>query len=87
MNQALPTRSLNRFEDWTDLEDGPENSWLGYDSLAKQGVDIKPDFATYIDENKPLWFTDPKVSFIEKLSCEKYLYFKHIFASNYYQFQ
>ena len=46
----------------TYLEDGPENGWLGYYSLSKQGKVMEPDFATFIEDNKPVWFTDPSVS-------------------------
>ena len=45
----------------TYLVDGPENGWFGYYSLSEQGVDIGSNFADYIEENKPVWFTDPKV--------------------------
>ena len=45
-----------------ELEDGPESSWFGHYSLVqklkKQGGAIEPDFATYIQNNKPVWFTD-----------------------------
>jgi len=40
-----------------DLYEGPQTSWLGYLSLA-QRVDIA-DYADYIEQNKPLVFTDP----------------------------
>ena len=43
-----------------ELVDGPQNAWTGYYSLAKQGIKID-DFETYIAENAPLKFTDPKV--------------------------
>ena len=43
----------------SDLEDGPQNGWLGHYSLSQQGVDI-PDFDAYITENAPVTFTDPK---------------------------
>ena len=46
----------------TELEDGPESSWLGHYSLSqklkKQGGSITPDFESYIQDNKPVWFTD-----------------------------
>jgi len=41
-----------------DLEDGPESSWVGHYSLTAQGVDVGPDFAGYIANNSPVWFTD-----------------------------
>ena len=44
-----------------ELEDGPENGWFGYFSLAKQGKSIEPDFETFIKNNNPVWFTDPLV--------------------------
>jgi len=40
-----------------DLYEGPQTSWLGYLSLAER-VDIA-DYADYIEQNKPLVFTDP----------------------------
>ena len=43
-----------------ELVNGPQNAWTGYYSLAKQGIKID-DFETYIAENAPLKFTDPKV--------------------------
>ena len=46
-----------------ELVDGPQNAWTGYYSLAKQGIKID-DFETYIAENAPLKFTDPKVRFV-----------------------
>ena len=49
-----------------ELEDGPESSWFGHYSLSqklkKQGEAITPDFETYIQNNKPVWFTDAEVS-------------------------
>ena len=45
-----------------ELEDGPENGWLGYFSLAQQGITIEPDFTSFIEANKPVWITDPTVS-------------------------
>jgi len=42
---------------YTDLKDGPENSWLGYYSLKDMDADIGNDFAKYIEDNKPLVFT------------------------------
>ena len=66
---------LNQYE----KVDGPDNGWLGYNSLAKQatisicigrfdaicvcpvqGIDIN-NFEEYIEQNKPVTFTDPKV--------------------------
>ena len=44
-----------------ELEDGPENGWFGYYSLAQQGIAIEPDFASFIEDNKPVWITDPTV--------------------------
>ena len=44
-----------------ELEDGPENGWFGYYSLAQQGKTIEPDFASFIEDNKPVWITDPTV--------------------------
>jgi len=46
---------------YTDLKDGPENSWLGYYSLEDMGVEIGNDFAKYIEENKPLVFTKENI--------------------------
>ena len=43
-----------------DLVDGPDNGWIGHYSLTQQGVEID-DFASYIAENSPVTFTDPKV--------------------------
>ena len=43
-----------------DLVDGPQNGWIGYGSLAKQGVEIS-DFESYIADNAPVIFTDPQV--------------------------
>merc|ERR1711971_723257 len=54
-----PKGSVNHDLD-TYLVDGPENGWFGYYSLSEQGVDIGSNFADYIEENKPVWFTDPK---------------------------
>ena len=49
-----------------ELQDGPESSWFGHYSLSqklkKQGGAIEPDFETYIENNKPVWFTDGEVS-------------------------
>jgi len=42
-----------------DLVDGPDNGWLGYNSLAKQGISIN-NFEQFIEQNKPVTFTDPK---------------------------
>jgi len=42
-----------------DLVDGPDNGWLGYNSLAKQGISIN-NFEEFIEQNKPVTFTDPK---------------------------
>merc|ERR1712192_246848 len=42
-----------------DLVDGPDNGWLGYNSLAKQGISIN-NFEQFIERNKPVTFTDPK---------------------------
>jgi len=55
--QAPSTRFLSQSD--TYLEDGPENGWLGYYSLSQQGRVMEPDFETFIEENKPVWFTDP----------------------------
>ena len=60
MLQTPPTKTSNR-EYETTLEDGPENAWFGHYSLSEQGKDVGPDFAAYIENNKPVWFTDPKV--------------------------
>ena len=46
-----------------ELVDGPESGWTGHYSLTQQGVDVG-DFAEYIRQNKPVTFTDPKVSII-----------------------
>ena len=43
-----------------ELEDGPQNGWIGHYSLAKQGVEIS-DFESFIAENAPVTFTDPTV--------------------------
>ena len=43
-----------------DLVEGPQNGWLGYHSLSKQGIEID-DFESYIIAKSPLKFTDPKV--------------------------
>ena len=45
-----------------ELEDGPESSWVGHYSLTAQGIDVGSNFAEYIENNKPVWFTDPEVS-------------------------
>ena len=45
----------------TELNDGPQNSWMGYERLAAQGVVID-DYEKYISENKPVDFVDPKVT-------------------------
>ena len=51
-----------------ELEDGPESSWFGHYSLSqklkKQDEAITPDFETYIQNNKPVWFTDADVSML-----------------------
>ena len=44
-----------------ELEDAPENGWFGYYSLAQQGITITPDFASFIEANKPVWITDKTV--------------------------
>ena len=44
-----------------ELEDAPENGWFGYYSLAQQGIAITPDFASFIEANKPVWITDKTV--------------------------
>ena len=44
-----------------ELNDGPQNSWMGYERLAAQGVAID-DYEKYISENKPVDFVDPKVA-------------------------
>ena len=46
-----------------ELEDGPENGWLGHYSLSQQGLEIA-DFEAYIAENAPVTFTDPTVSYM-----------------------
>ena len=56
----------------SELEDGPENSWFGYFSLAKQGIPIEPNFETFIKNNKPVWFTDPLVSAFQNLILQGY---------------
>ena len=60
---------------YTELEDGPESSWFGHYSLSqklkKQGGAITPDFETYIQSNKPVWFTDADVS-MKGLRMEKW---------------
>merc|ERR1712110_350455 len=38
--------------------DGPDNGWLGFNSLAKQGIDVG-NFEEFIEQNKPVTFTDP----------------------------
>lgn len=43
-----------------ELEDGPQNGWIGHYSLTKQGVEIS-DFESFIAENAPVTFTDPTV--------------------------
>ena len=43
-----------------ELVDGPQNGWIGYYSLTKQGVEI-PDFEAFIADNAPVTFTDPMV--------------------------
>ena len=45
----------------SELIDGPENAWIGYYSLTNQGIEID-DFASYIENNAPVTFTDPTVS-------------------------
>lgn len=42
------------------LVDGPQSAWFGHYSLTKQGIELG-DFESYIDDNKPLKFTDPAV--------------------------
>jgi len=44
----------------SQLRDGPQAGWLGYYSLTEQGKSIA-NFASYIAENAPVTFTDPKV--------------------------
>ena len=41
------------------LEYGPHRGWLGYYSLASQGVTIE-NFESYIRDNSPLTFIDPE---------------------------
>jgi len=59
---------------YTDLKDGPDNSWLGYYTLEDMGANIGNDFAGYIENNKPLVFTkeniDPYVCANGPDSCE-----------------
>ena len=47
----------------SDLIDGPDNGWLGYYSLTQQNKTdhLQMSFADYLDENKPVTFTDPAV--------------------------
>ena len=44
-----------------ELDVGPQSGWLGHYSLTEQGVSVG-DFETYIQQNKPVVFTDPNVS-------------------------
>ena len=58
---------------YSDKVDGPDNGWLGWNSLSKQatiamlnhhvfpqGIQID-SFEEFIEQNKPVTFTDPKV--------------------------
>ena len=49
-----------------ELDDGPQSGWLGHYSLTEQGINVG-DYETYIEQNKPVVFTDPKVS--SELEC------------------
>jgi len=43
---------------YTELNDAPQNSWLGHYSLTQQGIDLGGDFESYIATNAPVTFTD-----------------------------
>ena len=45
---------------YKNLVDGPEQAWMGYYSLAQQGIEID-NFAEYIATNAPVTITDTKV--------------------------
>ena len=57
----------------TELNDGPQNSWMGYERLAAQGVAID-DYEKYIRENKPVDFVDPKVTIHARLFIKGYIH-------------
>ena len=44
-----------------ELDVGPQSGWLGHYSLTEQGVSVG-DFESFIQQNKPVVFTDPNVS-------------------------
>jgi len=53
-----------------DLYEGPQSSWLGYLTLAERVNDIG-DYADYIEQNKPLVFTDPNADPRVCAECHK----------------
>ena len=57
------------------INDGPQNSWMGYERLAAQGIAID-DYEKYISENKPVDFVDPKVT-IDSILLSVRILMKH----------
>ena len=75
-NEYFAERFLDGWQQMTangytggQLVDGPQSGWLGYYSLASQGVNIE-NFESYIRDNSPLTFTDPEVILIKCLYKE-----------------
>jgi len=65
-NEYFAERFLDGWQQMTangytggQLVDGPQSGWLGYYSLASQGVNVE-NFESYIRDNSPLTFTDPE---------------------------
>merc|ERR1712226_926701 len=46
---------------YTDLKDGPQNSWMGYYTLLDMDADIGNDYEEFIRENNPVVFTKESV--------------------------